>query len=172
MVVCLLSWLHSSNKGSVSTQWLFLFLRQFYVLPQCAYHTCYLTKSQCADTGPTSSSLDLRRLDNVVTGLPVFSITSNGVTQPGVDPTTEADVLPLDHESETKVKCVKQRLGIKWFCISDFGCRCWSGAPPLDWLPAKAEGARSTHRWFRMHWPLTSFSPPAEAVCRGVASYP
>ena len=63
-----------------------------------------------------------------------------------------------------------QRLGTKWFCISDFGWRRWSGAPPLDRLPAKAEGARSTHRWLRMHRPLTSFSPPAEAVYWGVAT--
>ena len=63
-----------------------------------------------------------------------------------------------------------QHLGTKWFYISDFGWRRWSGAPPLDWLPAKAEGARSAHWWLRMHWPLTSFSPPAEAVYRGVAT--
>ena len=63
-----------------------------------------------------------------------------------------------------------QRLGTKWFCISDFGWRRWSGAPPLDRLPAKAEGARSIHRWLRMHRPLTSFSRPAEAVYQGVAS--
>ena len=63
-----------------------------------------------------------------------------------------------------------QRLGTKWFCISDFGWRRWSGAPPLDQLPAEAEGAQSTHRWLRMHRPLTSFSPPAEVVCRGVAT--
>ena len=63
-----------------------------------------------------------------------------------------------------------QRLGTKWFCISDFSWRRWSGAPPLDRLPAKAEGARSIHRWLRMHRPLTSFSPPAEAVYRGVAT--
>ena len=62
-----------------------------------------------------------------------------------------------------------QRLGTKWFCISDFGWRRWSGASPLDRLPAKAEGARSTHR-LRMYRPLTSFSPPAEAVYRGVAT--
>ena len=39
--------------------------------------------------------------------------------------------------NDKKMKCVMQRLGTKWFCISDFGWRCWSGAPPLDWLPAK-----------------------------------
>ena len=71
---------------------------------------------------------------------------------------------------EAKTKCVMQRLGTKWFCISDFAWRRWSGASPLDWLPAKADGARSTHRWLRMHQPLTSFSPPAEADCRGVAT--
>ena len=69
-----------------------------------------------------------------------------------------------------KMKCVMQCLGTKWFCISDFGWRRWSGAPPLDRLPAKAEGARSIHRWLRMHRPLTWFSPPAEAVYRGVAT--
>ena len=63
-----------------------------------------------------------------------------------------------------------QRLVTKRFCISDFGCGRWSGTPPLDWLPAKAEGAPSTHWWLRMHQPLISFSPPAEAVCRGVAT--
>ena len=68
------------------------------------------------------------------------------------------------------VTCVMQRLGTKWFCISDLGWRRWSGAPSLDSLPAKAEGARSAHRWLIMHRPLTSFSPPAEAACRGVAT--
>ena len=30
--------------------------------------------------------------------------------------------------------------------------------------------AQSTHRWLGMHRPLTLFSSPAEAVCRGVAT--
>ena len=76
----------------------------------------------------------------------------------------------IHYYDEANVKCIMQHLGTKWFCTSDFGCGCWSGAPSLDRLPAKAEGARSTHQWLRMHWPLTSFSPPAEAVCRGVAT--
>ena len=35
-------------------------------------------------------------------------------------------------------------------------------------LPAKAEGARSAHQWLRMHQPRTLYSPPADAVYRGV----
>ena len=72
--------------------------------------------------------------------------------------------------SWSKMKCVMQHLGTKWFCIFNLDCERWSGSPPLDWLPAKAVGARSAHRWFRMSRSLTSFSQPAEAVCRGVAT--
>ena len=68
------------------------------------------------------------------------------------------------------MKCVIPRLGTKWFCISDFGCGRWLGAPSLDQLPARAVGARSAHRWLRMHRPVTSFSPPAEAVYWGVTT--
>ena len=63
-----------------------------------------------------------------------------------------------------------QRLGTEWFCVSNIICGHLSGAPPLDRLPAKAEGARSAHWWLRMHRPLTSFNPPAEALCRCVAT--
>ena len=50
--------------------------------------------------------------------------------------------------------------------------RLWTliRVPPLDRLSAKAEGARSAHRWLRMHQPLTWIIPPAEVICWDVAT--
>ena len=79
-------------------------------------------------------------------------------------------LLPHTLHRETKMKCVMQRLGTTWFCISGFSCGRLSGSLSLDWLPAKAEGALSLLWWLKMHQPLTSFSLPAEVVYQGVST--
>ena len=71
----------------------------------------------------------------------------------------------LHHENWNEIEVRNAVLGHQAVLhIFDFGCVCWLGAPFLDQLTAKAEGAQSAHWWLRMQGLLTLFSRPSKTV--------